>query len=237
MDKNEDLIRFLESLVDYVNTNPAILNGKPYQSKDLYDPNTKLDRYGRSVATPTPYNMVAIDGLTNFFQSRRAMQLERPKTVFTFLEQLYDQYGITFPWVQSGGYMSEFEMQKAQITRGDGGIRYLENLYKSVVNSLTNVTLDPSAIVNIENGLTAAKNLETTLLSYMEFVYKVKENYDLLKYAPSKVQLNGDDVIKLQNSLNTEIAKYQKQENTIAELIESLARKEKNPNAIVSAFD
>ena len=202
---------------------------------DFYDTDTKKDRYGRKVDTAKTTKM-PIEALTQFYESRQGRDLV-PKNPYNFMRDLYDRYDITVPaYLQNGGDMT-VRMLKDSLDNGRSGYKYLKQVWDSLLASVNNINIDPDSITAIDNAFTDLKTEQEKLVKYFEFVGKVRDNYELFKHAPTKVQITGDDVTDLEASLSTLINEYKEKEDKIAKLIAELAKAETNPDEINAAFD
>jgi hypothetical protein len=230
-----DVKLYLQKLVDYVNFNEEILNTKTMNQNDLYDPATKKDRFGHSV-DPTTTKKVAIEGLTKFYSSRRAAQLQ-PSNTYNFIRELYDRYELEVPvYFQMGGNAT-VAMLKENLNNGASGHKYLQTVWKSLLNSVSNVELDARSITSVNGEFLKLEQAQNEIVRYLEFVSKVSDVYNLFKYAPTKVKINGKDIAELQTNLDLLVNEYREKEDRVAKLIEMLAKQEVDPDEINDAFD
>ncbi len=226
-----DVKAYLEKLVAYVNFHDEILNGT--NVKDIYDSVTNKDRFGRVVSDKT--NKIAIEGLTRFYESKRAEGV-LPKNSRNFITDLYEKYNFVVPsYLQNGG--SAVSTLKARLDNGETGAKYLKNIYDNLLASVSNVSIEGATKAEIDKVFVDLEGQQDQLVKYFEFVEKVKQAYNLFKYAPTKVKLDGKDITELENNLAALVTEYKEKELKIAQLIEALAKKELNPNEITAAFD
>ncbi len=230
-----DLETYLQKLVDYVNFNEEILNTKTMGQNDLYDPITKQDRFGKSV-DPTTTKKVAIEGLTRFYSSRRAAALQ-PSNTYNLIKELYDRYDLQVPtYLQMGGAVA-VDMLKSSLNNGTSGHKYLKSVWDALLNSISNIELDPVSIAQVDAEFLKLEQAQAEIVKYFEFMSKVIDVYELFKYAPTKVKITGKDVAELQTNFNGLVTIYKEKEDKVAKLIEMLAKKEVDPDEINTAFD
>jgi hypothetical protein len=222
---------YLQKLVDYVNSKPEILNGK-ITSNSFYDSATNKDKFGKPVDTAKT-DKIALEGFARFYELRKSYAVN---DVADLMRDLYARYDYTLPnYLQTGG-ASPYDALKVQLERGDAGAEYLDRVYKSLKSSLKNVDItDAEAAIN--GFLATLKATEGDLLDYLEFVDKVNQTYNLFKYAPTKVDLSGANIVDLNTKLAQKIKEYKDKEDKVARFIQALAKKEISPLSENSVFD
>ena len=224
-------LAYLQKLVDYVNSHPQILN--PVDSNSFYDKGTNKDKFGK-VVDPAKTNKIAIEGLTRFYDMRKSYAVN---DVASLMRDIYSRYDYTVPsFLQMGG-ASTYDMIREQFSSGNAGAKYLENIYISLKDSLSNVDITGTAANGISTAIGDLKTKEGEILKYLEFVDKVSQVYNLFKYAPTKVSITGTDIKSLETNLATRIKEYKDQEDKVARFIQGLAKKEVSPYSENSVFD
>ena len=229
--------RYLQKLVDYINSKPEILNGNNFTTNDFYDPITKKDKFGKSVVSGTSKKS-ALEGLSRFYENNKFYR-GNSNSFGNFMGELYDRYDFPRPsFLQMGG-SSSYELLKASMDSGNSGIKYLTKIYNALKGSLSNVEIDGVGGVDeqIKPFFKEIEENEAKIIRYFKFLDAVTKSYNLFKYAPTKVKFDGANIIALETELNKKIDIYKEKEDKVARFIQALAKKELHPFSENSVFD
>ena len=222
---------YLKKLVNFINSTDTeyLIDNDDHKPKKINDINIENIQEDDT--------KIPVEGLIKFYEFKRANKFLPPTNVKDFMTNLFLYHNIQLPeYLQNGG-SNQLEDFRKSYDKGNTGYKYLKKIYDILIKSLKNVTIDKQDSSEIDNLFKEFALLQEKLLQFFIFILKLKEINDMLIQYPNKYTLKKEDIDKLQKKLDFVIADFKQKEGGIQEIIESIAKKELNPNDKTSIFD
>ena len=226
-----NLKNYLKKLVNFINSidTQYLIDKEEHKTKKINDLDIDKVREDES--------KIPVEGLIKFYEFKRANNFMPPSTTKDLMTNLFLYHNLQLPeYLQNGGEIKPEDFRR-NYDEGNTGYKYLKNIYDLLLKSLKTVTIDPKDLEEIDNLFKEFEILQEKLLLFVIFIMKLKEINDMFLKYPNKYTLKKEDIDKLQQKLDFVISDFKQKEDGIQQLIEAIARKEKNPNDKTSIFD